>query len=84
MKHAGVTALNQLESTLRDLRELPDLRESSPDVFYRKSKSFLHFHEDTTGLYADLRIGAEFERLPVHSAMDRDVLMTAVRRTLTL
>ena len=84
MKHAGVTALDQLESTLRDLRKFPDLRERSTGVFYRKSKSFLHFHEDATGLYADLRVGPEFERLPVNSAIDRDVLMSAVRRAVEI
>jgi hypothetical protein len=84
VKHAGAIALNRLESTLRDLRELPDLRERSTGVFYRKSKSFLHFHEDATGLYADLRMGPEVKRLPVNSAIDRDVLMSAVRRALTL
>ena len=84
MKHVGVVALGQLESTLSDLRELPDLRERSTGVFYRKSKSFLHFHEDGTGLYADLRVGQEFERLPVNSEIDRDVLLAAVRRALEL
>ena len=83
MKHAGVSALNRLESTLRDLREFSELRERSPGVFYRKSKPFLHFHEDATELYADLRIGSEFERFPLNSAGDRDVLMNTVRLALT-
>ncbi|MFM0210964.1 hypothetical protein PQQ96_26550 [Paraburkholderia sediminicola] len=80
MKHAGAAALNRLESVLGDLREFSDLRERSTGVFYRKSKSFLHFHEDPTGLYADVRIGLEFERFPVNSAIDRAGLMIAVRR----
>lgn len=84
MKHAGLAALGQLESTLRNLREFPDLRERSTGVFYRKSPSFLHFHEDATGLYADLRVGQEFERFPVNSAIDTDVLMAAVHRALEL
>lgn len=82
MKHAGAAALNRLESVLGDLREFSDLRERSTGVFYRKSKSFLHFHEDPTGLYADVRIGLEFERFPVNSAIDRAGLMAAVRRAL--
>ncbi|PCE23818.1 hypothetical protein BWP39_29500 [Paraburkholderia acidicola] len=83
MKHAGIDAFNRLEKLLRDLRALPDLRERSTGVFYRKSKPFLHFHEDSTELYADLRIADEFKRFPVNSADDKAVLLNAVRAVLT-
>jgi hypothetical protein len=46
MKHAGPSALDQLDALLDELRDLPGLREKSPGVFYRGSRAFLHFHED--------------------------------------
>lgn len=79
MKHAGSTALDQLEEVLRDLRELSGLKERSRGVFYRGSRAFLHFHEDPSGLYADLRRGQVFERFPVDTATDRVDLLHWVR-----
>lgn len=78
MKHAGLEALKRLDSLLRKVRELPGLRERSPGVFYWKSRPFLHFHEDPTGIYADVRIGPEFERFPVNSDVEKDALTAAI------
>jgi hypothetical protein len=68
MKHAGPAALDQLEPLLEQLRSLPALREKSRGVFYRRGQSFLHFHEDPQGLFADLRSNGEFVRYAVNSA----------------
>ena len=76
MKHAGPTALDRLEPLLAQIRLLPGLIERSRGVFYRKSKAFLHFHEDPTGVFADVRLeGAEFERLRVETEGDRAALL---------
>lgn len=83
MKHAGVDALSRLESLLRALRECSELRERSTGVFYWKSKPFLHFHEDVSGLYADVRVGPEFERFPVNSESEKGVLMREVKQALS-
>ncbi len=82
MKHAGSTALDQLERTLHDLRELPGLKEKSRGVFYQAGKAFLHFHEDPTGLYADLRRGDLFERFPVNAVTERAEFVERVRLAL--
>ena len=82
MKHAGLDSLERLESLLGALREIPELRERSPGIFYRKSKPFLHFHEDAGGLYADVRIRVEFERFPVNSASEKRALMKEIRSAL--
>lgn len=82
MKHAGPTAFDQLEDTLRDLRELSGLKEKSRGVFYRSGKAFLHFHEDPTGLYADLRSGPLFERFPVNTASEKATFLERVGATL--
>jgi hypothetical protein len=63
---------------LTALRKLPGLQEKSRGVFYRRSRAFLHFHEDPTGLYADLRDGEEFERIRVTTATERNHLLRRV------
>lgn len=69
MKHAGPGALDALEPLLAQLRGLDGLREKSRGIFYTKSRAFLHFHEDPTGLYADIRApdGGDFDRLKLDS-----------------
>lgn len=65
MRHARAEALDRLEPLLADLRVLPGLAEKSRGVFYRRGKAFLHFHEDPTGLFADLRNAEGDDRLEV-------------------
>jgi hypothetical protein len=67
MKHAGSGALDAIEPLLERLRALGVLREKSRGIFYLKSRAFLHFHEDPSGLYADIRSadGRDFDRLKV-------------------
>lgn len=65
MKHAGAAALDQLEALLAQLRLRKPLVERGRGVFYRGARAFLHFHEDPSGLYADLRGAHEWERYAV-------------------
>jgi hypothetical protein len=85
VKHAGPTALDALEPLLEALRALPDLKERSRGVFYRKSKAFLHFHEDPKGLFADLRdaAGKDFDRFDVTRPAGRARLLAQTRSRLT-
>lgn len=84
MKHAGPTALDDLAPLLSELRALPGLVEKGRGIFYRKSRAYLHFHEDSAGLFADLRApsGADFERFNVTHAEDRRQLVDLVRARL--
>jgi hypothetical protein len=79
MKHAGQEALDRLDELLEELRSTPDLIEKKRGVFYRKSKAFLHFHEDPSGLHADVRVGADFERRRVETGKERAALLALVR-----
>ena len=79
MKHARSDALDTLEPLLAEIRAVPGLVEKSRGVFYRRSKAFLHFHEDPSGMYADVRIGPDFERCRVETPAERDSLLLAVR-----
>ena len=75
MKHATAPALDRLEPLLKRIRRHSVLKEKSRGVFYLKSRSFLHFHEDPLGLFADLGIGDDFVRYPVNSKSERDILL---------
>ena len=84
MKHAGRETLDRLATVLRRLRALPGLKEPRPGVFYRRSKAFLHFHDDPSGLYAYLRLtdGGDFERFKVGTDDQDAALIALVERTL--
>jgi hypothetical protein len=84
MKHAGVAALHGLSELLEQIRIKEGIKEKSLGIFYRKSKAFLHFHEDPAGLFADLRVGADFDRYPVNTKKDWKALLMAVDRALTI
>jgi len=80
VKHAGTTALDQLEDLLAAIRASSLLTERSRGVFYLKSKAFLHFHEDPAGLFADVRsrAGGDFERIKVDDAQGRALVLKAI------
>ena len=75
MRHATETALDQLEPLLERIRRLPGLVERTRGVFYRRSRAFLHFHEDPAGLFADVRQAGDFERFRVQDPDERADLL---------
>jgi hypothetical protein len=79
VKHAGQEALDALEPLLSELRTVAGLREKSRGTFYRGSKAFLHFHEDPSGLFADVRFEADFERMNITARQGQDDLLRWVR-----
>lgn len=83
MKHAGQDAITRLEDLLVELRAIDGLKEKRPGVFYRRSKAFLHFHEDPAGLFADVRLaGGDFTRMAVNTAPERRRFLKAIRGSL--
>jgi hypothetical protein len=78
MKHAGPEALDSLAELLEEIRRYAGLREPKRGTFYRKSSAFLHFHEDPAGLFADLKVDGEFQRLCVSTAAERRVLLRRI------
>jgi len=85
MRHARDEDLDRLEDVLAGLRVLPGLTEKKRGVFYRGSRAFLHFHEDSAGLFADIRDGAgrDFDRIDVTHPGGRARLLEAARARLT-
>jgi hypothetical protein len=78
VRHATAAALEELEPLLERLRAIPGLKEKTRGVFYWRSKAFLHFHEDPSGLHADVRLESDFERVRVQTSEERDALLHRV------
>ena len=78
MRHARPAALDEIEPLLEELRAIPMLTEKRRGIFYTGSRAFLHFHEDPSGLHADVRLGAEFERFRVETPEERDALVDRI------
>jgi len=83
VKHVGSRSLDRLEPLLGELRGLEGLREKKRGVFYRKSRAFLHFHEDPNGLFADVRLADDFERLRVTTRAEQRELVRRLRGALS-
>lgn len=81
MRHVSDADLDELEPLLAELRAVPGLVERKRGVYDRRSRAFLHFHADPTGLHADVRLGEEFERVRVQTAAERGALLDRVRGT---
>jgi len=80
MRHARDEDLDRVEDLLQQIRTLPGLVEKKRGVFYRKGRSFLHFHEDPKGMFAD--ISDPDERIEVSSPAGQTRLMGAARQRL--
>jgi len=82
VRHAREDALDRLEPMLTELRAVPELREKKRGTFYRGSRAFIHFHEDPTGLFADVRFREDFERFDVTTVAEQKKLMRDVHSAL--
>jgi hypothetical protein len=82
VRHATAQDLEPLSPLLAQLRTLDGLTEKSPGTFYRRSKAFLHFHHDPSGLFADLRLDpqGDFVRMRVSTQVEQARFLAAVRR----
>jgi hypothetical protein len=84
MKHASAAALDRLEPLLKEVRKREGLKEIARGRFYRGSRAFLHFHEHGDDeLYADIRLGDDFVRLPATKTSERTKLLRLMDKALT-
>ena len=63
---------------LERLRTRTALAERRPGIFYVGGKAFLHFHDNPAGLFADLRLGGDWQRFPVNSSDERAELLAVI------
>src|ERR1700693_3534759 len=82
MKHANDAALDRLDSLLEQIRKQDGLKERKRGVFYRGSAAFLHFHEDPAGLFADLRVEADWGRVAVNTKTEQRALLAKIKAAL--
>ena len=78
VKHADADALAALSGLIENLRKRNVLVEKRLGIFYTKGRSFLHFHTDPAGLFADLRRGGDWQRFPVNGPDECATLLAAV------
>jgi len=80
VKHATNKTLATLQPLLKELRTLERLVERTPGSFYVKASAFLHFHEDPSGTYADVKFDlASFTRVRVTSEAEQSRFLQSVR-----
>ena len=82
MKHATAAALEQISELLKEIRNRDGIKEKKLGIFYRRSKPFLHFHEDPAGIFADLNTGTDFDRYSTNGEAEWRVLLSAIDRAL--
>ena len=83
MKHAGPKALDRLEPLLERLRRHAELKEKSRGCFYLRGRGFLHFHEHGEDeFYADIGLGADFERLPAMTKAQHQAILRLAARAI--
>ncbi|MFQ5698929.1 MAG: hypothetical protein ACE5IL_11675 [Myxococcota bacterium] len=83
MRHAGQGTLTRIAPLLEQLRARPALREMRPGVFHLKSRAFLHFHDDPSGVFADVRLADDFVRLRVSTRSEQADLLDRIDRCLS-
>ena len=82
MARAGPEALAKLQELLRQLRGIPQVRETHPGVFHLAGQAFVHFHELDGKLHADLRKGSGtgFDAYGVETAPEQRKLVDETKR----
>lgn len=84
MRHAGAGTLARIAPLLEELRSRPELREKRPGVFHLGRREFLHFHDDPSGIFADVRLADAFVRLPVTSRAEQLDLVDRIDECLAI
>jgi hypothetical protein len=82
VRHATQEDLDRLETLLAELRTFPELRERKRGSFSRGARAFLHFHEDTDELYADVRLDSTFQRMKVTTGAEQAAFLSQVNEAL--
>ena len=67
MARATKATLQALDAWLDEVRELgiDGLVEKANGAFYQRRAGILHFHEDAEGVYADVKVDGDWQRVPI-------------------
>ena len=81
MRHAREDDLDQIDGLLERIRGIDGLVERQPGKFSRGSESWLHFHVDPAGMFADVKVDGRFERFRATTRREQDRLVALLRRS---
>ena len=82
MKTAETTDPFDLRDLFNALRVMPGVEERIPGIYRHGGASLLHFHEGTSGCYADLRVEGFWMRYPVNTEPQRFALLALLKAAL--
>jgi hypothetical protein len=80
VRHATAATFAALDDLITALRGIDGITEKRPGAFSRGSRAFLHFHDDPSGYYADVRFADDFERVRVTTRREQQALVSRIRR----
>src|SRR5262249_20098897 len=83
MRHAGPDTLERIPRLLAELRARTALRERRPGPLQLRSRAFLHFHDDPSGIYADVRLADDFVRMRVTTRSEQSDLLDRIDECLS-
>ena len=82
MGRARKVTLQELEPWLAEVRGLgiDGLVEKANGAFYQRRVGILHFHEDADGVYADVKIGGEWQRVQIDRGHGKRTVISLLRK----
>jgi hypothetical protein len=83
MARATKATLQQLDPWLDEVRALgiDGLVEKANGAFYQRRVGILHFHEDRDGVYADVKVDGEWQRVPVDDRQGKRKVVRLLERS---
>jgi hypothetical protein len=85
MGRATKATLAALDPWLAEVRALgiPGLVEKANGAFYQRRNGILHFHEDADGVYADVKVDGEWQRVAIGAAAGKRNVIRLLRGAYT-
>lgn len=82
VSRATKATLQRLEPFLAEVRGLgiDGLVEKANGAFYRRRVAILHFHEDTDGVHADVKVDGDWQRVAVDRAAGQRTVLGLLRQ----
>jgi len=81
VSRAKQRTLQELEPWLQEVRALgiDGLVEKANGAFYKRRVGILHFHEDGDGVYADVKVDGEWQRVQINGVQGKRAVLKMLR-----
>ena len=82
MGRAKKATLEELDPWLDEVRGLgiDGLVEKANGAFYKRRLPILHFHEDSDGVHADVKVGGDWQRVTIDRAPGKRKVISMLRK----